>query len=320
MKKLSILCFALLLCLLPLSLQAATVTDAYGQPLTLDAAPQRIAVLPVWAEEMLLDMLDSSRIAGVSAWGDNAVLSATAEKAAAVEARVSTGDVEGLIALAPDLVIIDTFSDFDGSLTKTLQDAGIPVLALNSPTNFDDVASALTTLGEITQATEEAAALRTEMEKTLAQIDALVSAVPEDARVTAMFYEDYYDPSGASAGMLCAYGAGSTFQALCDAAGVTNVCDAPLYSAVSKEKVVAEWQPQLLIVPGIVYDETFSPIDDGGESIKTGILADETLQSVPAVQAGNILALPECYRGSTSHYMAQGALALAQAAYPDLFN
>ena len=101
-----------------------TVKDAAGQDVVIQTRPQSIIVTNVWAAEMLLDLVDASRIKGLSAWGDDPVLSATAEKAKAVAARVQTGEPEGIVALKPDLVIIDTFSDPDGSLTKTLTDAG----------------------------------------------------------------------------------------------------------------------------------------------------------------------------------------------------
>lgn len=312
---------ALLMLALPaLSLADATLTGADGAQVTISGEPQRIVALPVWAGEMLLDMVGPERIAGLSAWGDDPVISATAEKAAGVAARVASSDLEGMIALAPDLVVVDTFSDYDGSMARTLRDAGVSVLMLESPTTFEAIEGCLLALGEATGAQESAARIAEDMRAELSEVAQRVAAVPEDARVRAMYYEDYYDATGASAGMLCAYGAGSTFQALCDAAGVVNVCDAPLYSAVSKEKVVGEWRPQLLVVPGITYGTDFSAVFDGGEAAQAGIAADETLASLPAVQDGRIVALTECYRSSTSQYMVKAVRELAQAAYPQLFE
>ena len=312
---------ALVMLLLPVfGLAEITVTGADGAQVTLESAPQRIVALPVWAGEMLLDMVETERIVGLSAWGDDPLISATADKAAQVKARVASSDLESLIALSPDLVVLDTFSDYDGSMTKTLKDAGVSVLTLSSPTTFEAVAECLLTLGEATGEPENARRLADGMNAELLSVSQAVAAVPEGERVRTMYYEDYYDATGASAGMLCAYGEGSTFQALCEAAGVVNVCDAPLYSAVSKEKIVGEWKPELLIVPGLAYGADFSTVFDGGEAAKAGILADAALSSVPAVQTGRIVALTECYRSSTSHYMAKAVRELAQAAYPQLFE
>ena len=319
-RYLGILLALLMLAMPALTAADVTIASADGEQVTIAGEPQRIVALPVWAGEMLLDMVGADRIAGLSAWGDDPLISATAQQAAAVEARVASSDLEGMIALAPDLVVLDTFSDYDGSMTRTLRDAGVSVLTLNSPTTFEDVEACLLTLGEATGAQASAGQIVEDMRAELSAVAQIVAAVPEDARARAMYYEDYYDATGASAGMLCAYGAGSTFQALCDAAGVVNVCDAPLYSAVSKEKVVGEWQPGLLVVPGITYGADFSAVFDGGEAAKAGILADETLAGLPAVKDGRIVALTECYRSSTSQYMVKAVRELAQAAYPELFE
>ncbi len=282
------------------------------------SAPQRIVVLPVWASEMLLEMIGPERIVGLSAWGDNAVLSATSELAKQVEGRVASNNVEGILMLAPDLVIIDSFSDFDGSLGEMLQGAGVTCLRAESPMDLQSVMSSLTLLGEQVGAADKAEHMRQTMQATLADVAVKVAQIPAEQRVHAMFYEDYYDPNGTSAGMLCAYGPGSTFDAICAAAGVINVCTAENYSPVSKEKIVAEWKPELLIVPGIRYDASFTPIEDGGQSIREGILADVILADLPAVKQQRVAALTESYRGSTSQYMAQAVVELAKLAYPEL--
>lgn len=98
---------ALVLLLLPVfGLAEITVTGADGAQVTLESAPQRIVALPVWAGEMLLDMVETERIVGLSAWGDDPLISATADKAAQVKARVASSDLESLIALSPDLVVL----------------------------------------------------------------------------------------------------------------------------------------------------------------------------------------------------------------------
>jgi hypothetical protein len=41
-------------------------------------------------------------------------------------------------------VILDTFNDYDGSLSKTLSEAGITVLSMVSPVDFDQIKAAVT--------------------------------------------------------------------------------------------------------------------------------------------------------------------------------
>lgn len=296
------------------------IVDATGAKVTLNTAPQSIIATNVWAGEMLLDLVDASRIKALSAWGDDPVLSATADKAAAIKDRVDISSPETLVALKPDLVIIDTFSDPDGALTKTLSQAGIPVVQLASPTDFTMIADTITTLAKATGEIAKGEELVNSMNATLQKVADAVKAVPEDKRVKVMYYEDYYDASGNSANMLCAYGVGSPFDAIAKAAGVVNVCNAANYSPVAKEKVVGEWQPDLLVIPAMQFDDKFKAIDDKGETLSAAIKLDPVLATLPAVKNGKILAIADKYRGSTSQYMALAVAELAKAAYPDLVS
>lgn len=130
----------------------------------------------------------------------------------------------------------------------------------------------------------------------------------------------YYDTSFEDTSMLAAYGVGSPFDAIAKAAGLINVCDAPNYSSISKEKVVAEWKPQILVVAGLLYNADFSVTDDKGAAMIASIKANPLLQTLPAVQNDKVFALTAIYAGSTSQYMADAVSELAAAAYPDLFK
>lgn len=294
------------------------IVDATGATVVIEQAPQAIIATTVWAGEIILDLVDPSRIKALSAWGDDPVLSATADKAAAIADRVDISTPETIVALMPDLVIIDTFSDPEGALTKTLSEARIPVLQLASPVDFAMIAETIETLALATGDVARGETLIADMNQTLESVTTAVAAVPADKRVKVMYYEDYYDATGNSANMLCAYGVGSPFDAIAKAAQVVNVCDAPNYSPVAKEKVVGDWKPDLLVIPAMQFDENFQAIDDQGATLKAAIQLDPVLSTLPAVKNDQILAIPDRYRGSTSHYMALAVRQLAAAAYPDL--
>jgi ABC-type Fe3+-hydroxamate transport system substrate-binding protein len=297
-----------------------TVKNAAGEDVVIDSKPMSIIITNVWAGEILLDMVPADRIKGLSAWSDDAVLSATAGKAAAVAARVSTYEPEGIVALTPDLVVIDTFSDADGSLTKTLTDAGATVLQLASPTDFDQIKAAVTTLAAAVGEVETGSQMVADIDAELAAVATKLSGLKDEDKMTVMFYDTHYGADGKDDGMLAAYGQTSPFNAIAKAAGLVNVCDMENYAPVSKEKVVGEWQPELLVVPGITYGADFSVIDDQGASFITAIKADALLATVPAVANDRLVALTAAYGGSTSHYMVLAVAELAAFAYPDLMK
>jgi iron complex transport system substrate-binding protein len=297
-----------------------TVKDAAGQDVVINAKPQVIIATNVWSGEMLLDLVDAGRIAALSAWGDDPVLSATAEKAKAVGARVQTGEPEGIVALKPDLVIIDTFSDPDGSLSQTIRDAGAVVLKMQSPTTFEQIKQAILTIAAAVGEIAKGQAMVADIDAKLQSVSSKLASIQDSDKKSVIYYEDYYDQSGSNAGMLAAYGKESPFEAIAVAAGLVNVCDVATYSAVSKEKVVGEWKPDLLIVPAITYTADFSVVDDQGAALIAAIKADSLLTTLPAVRNGQIFALTEKFRGSTSQYMADAVSELAAKAYPELFK
>lgn len=297
-----------------------TVRNGLGEDVIIKAEPKSIVITNVWAAEILFELVNTNQIKGLSMWNDKPAVTVTTEKAKAVEARVSTQRPEEIVALAPDLVVIDSFSDPDGSLAKTLTGAGAAVLSMASPTDFTMITTAISTLAKATGASKAGEALIADMEKTLSAVKAKTDTIAPADRVKTLFYESYYDQSGTNAGMLAAYGKGSTFDAIAEAAGLVNVCDAPNYSAISKEKIVGEWQPQLLVVPGIMYNDQGEPVNDSSNSLIKAVLEDPLLKTLPAVQNKQVISLTETYRGSTSQYMAKAVEELAKAAYPELFN
>lgn len=295
------------------------IQNGAGQDVVIQSEPMAIVCTNVWAAEILFELVDTDRLVGLSMWNDEPTMTVTAEKAKSVKTRVSTQQAEGIISLMPYLVIIDSFSDPDGALTKILTDAGAVVLAMNSPTDFTMITDAIRTLAKAVGAIEQGEQIISEMNRTLDGVSEAVDRIKDEDRLKTLFYEAYYDQSGTNAGMLAAYGKGSTFDAIAEAAGLVNVCNAPNYSAVSKEKIVGEWQPDILIVPGIVYNEQYEPSLDLDKSLVEAVLRDPLMETLPAVQNRRVFALTEAYRGSTSQYMAKAVEELAKAAYPQLF-
>lgn len=293
-----------------------TVKNDAGEDVVIPEVPQRIISTSIWSAEMLYELVDLSRIVAVSAWGDDPLISAAAEQAQAVPDRVTTGKPEEIIALNPDLVIIDSFSDADGSLSKTLTDAGCAVLRMTSPTDFVQIAEAITTLAAAAGSPAQGEQVIRDMQNTLDQVTEKLSGLTDDQRLSVLYYEASFD----DAGMLSAYGSGSPFDAIAKAAGLVNVCDAVNYTPISKEKIVAEWKPDILIVPSTIYDENYVARNDTEKTLVQAVLQDELMATVPAVQNQMIGSLTAYYGGSTSQYMALAVEELARFAYPERFK
>ena len=83
-----------------------TVTDATGTKLSFSEKPQRIVSLNVSADEILLDMVDSKRLAALSLLADDPGICSAGDKVKSVKGRAQGSNLESVLAMQPDLVII----------------------------------------------------------------------------------------------------------------------------------------------------------------------------------------------------------------------
>lgn len=99
------------------------------------AKPLRIASLGVCADQYILGMVEPKRIAALSPYATDPILSLYSDRAKGIP--TTRGSAEELIALAPDLVVADRWGN--SKTLSTLKRLGIPVLQLGLPVSFDEV-------------------------------------------------------------------------------------------------------------------------------------------------------------------------------------
>ncbi len=87
-------------------------TDGLGGRLTIREAPRRIASLTLMTDEILLDLVPVQRLVAVTAMADDPAISNVAGRIGRAARRL-TLNVEQLLALAPDLLFVASWSDAD---------------------------------------------------------------------------------------------------------------------------------------------------------------------------------------------------------------
>ena len=90
--------------------------------MTLERPPRRILSLNLGADEILFSLIDKNRIVSLSRYADDEGISNIAAEAKGVGARTTMDMIENIIALEPDLVILDTWADVN--YIKQLRDSG----------------------------------------------------------------------------------------------------------------------------------------------------------------------------------------------------
>lgn len=280
-----------------------TVKDDTGYELTIAEKPSGIVSLTLGSDEMLLGIVEQSRIKALTIYADDPGISNIAGKAEEVKERLDS-NAERVIALSPDLVIIDTWATPD--FVKQVRDAGINVFVFKTPSSIDEQKTTIRKIASLVGEAEKGGELTDWMDFRLMEIETRLAALLPEERLTVMDY-----------GEMGSSGSGTNLDDLVTRAGLINVvARAGLegWPQISKEKLI-EFNPDIILLPSWFYDE-----QNTVEGFKNSIKNDQSLQSVSAVRNDRLYALPNPHLSAISQYVVLGVEDAARAAYPDLFE
>jgi iron complex transport system substrate-binding protein len=282
-----------------------SVTDDAGTTLVLSAAPRRIVSLTITTDEMLLSLVDRSRLIGVTTFAADRDLSNVADAAAGVPHKL-TVNVETIISLKPDLVLVAPWTD-PGPVLQ-LREAHLPVYLMTSGLTVPEIEGKITRLALMVDAQEAGRAMISDMEGRLAAVARKVAAVPAGRRLRVMDYATWGS----------AQGRGSSWDEIVRRAGLVNAvagsaADQWGQVPLSREKILTI-DPDMLVLPGWVYGNP-----RGAAAFSARITADPAFRGLSAVRAGKVRSMPENLKSSTSQYIVAAVEWLARTAYPALF-
>lgn len=177
-------------------------------------------------------------------------------------------DLEKLLALKPDLVL--GLQTAHHQLTLKLESEGIRVILVN-PITVDEAIADMARIGELLGAREKAENLVTGLRARLSALDARVSAIPKESKMTVSRILDLEDDRFYVAGPL-------SFQYdVISRAGGQNVSGSILeaYPKITLTQL-REWDPQMVFSCG--FDLNSIP----------GIVNKPDWRSLKAIQSGNV--------------------------------
>lgn len=282
------------------------VTDDAGSRLVLPAEPRRIVSLSLPTDEILLSLVDPSRLTAVTTFSSDPGVSNVAAQAARVP-RKMTLTVEPLVALHPDLVLAASWSD--AAVVRQLREAGVPVYLIASPTSVDGVEKLIERLALLTGEGVRGAALVSVMEDKLRAVAEKTAGIPPAKRLRVIDWTTF----GASMGK------GSSWDDVVRRAGLVNAIDGLVSDRwgqvpLSTEELL-KIDPDILIVPGWVYGDP-----KAAGSFAASTKDNPALRGLAAVKAGRVFTMPEALRTSTSQFIADAVVWLARTAYPEVFR
>lgn len=280
------------------------VTDSTGTELFFSEKPRRIVSLNVSADEVLLDLVDNTRLAALSALSDDPGICSAAEKAKHISGRVYGNNIEGILIYQPDLVIVP---NYDSNTINALRSSGLKTYVYKTPSNMDEIFRFIKDLGDVTGETEKygqmAATLKQRLEKVRSTVNA---AVAEDKKLSVMMLS-FNGPIGMK----------GTFSDVCYYAGVKNCLadiDIPFQNELSQEKML-ELDPDIIVTPSWDYSKQGDP-----EVFRNNIINNPLYQDIKAVKNNRVIRVRDNDLYSTSQYTVNAVEELARKAYPELFS
>lgn len=245
-----------------------TVTDYYGENITINEKPQRIISLMPSNTEILFAVGAADQVVGVT---DHCNYPAEAQNVTKIGGYV-TLDAEKIVDLKPDLVL--AYEANGEEAISYLKKLGLTVVTLDS-TTMEDIEDNIQLVGNITGHDEEAKTIVSDMQSRTEKILSQTKDMDNSSRPRVLFIVSF-DP-------MYAAGNGSFPDNLITIAGGSNIVEASAWPTVSLEDVVQQ-NPQIIICTGM---------GERGIKFREQIMNSTVLSVTDAVQNNKVYAILE---------------------------
>lgn len=222
---------------------AASAAHASSTPAPATSAPRRVVTLNLCADQLVVQLVDRSRIAAVTWLALDPVSSAVAEEAATL--RTTYGTAEEVVRLHPDLVIAGRFTT--RATVALLKRFGYRVMEIDTPESFEQIEAQVLQVADALGAQASGARVVADMRARLARVRAATDA---DARAR----------GGAPAPLAAIFGSngvtqgrGTLMDEVIRASGLRNLAaDIGVrgFGQLSLERLVLA-RPDVIVLPGL---------------------------------------------------------------------
>jgi iron complex transport system substrate-binding protein len=279
-----------------------TLKDAGGTPVTLATPPKAIISITLPSDEILVELVDKSRLRAIDSFAADPGISNIAEWARTFPNKIA-GEKEKIIALQPDLVFVASWKEPE--FVAALREAKVPVFVFKTPDNFDELDALILQMATLTGETAKGKSLMASVDNRLANVAAKLKGTTKKPTVLS------YSFWGST------FAKGTSFQALVEKAGLVNVATKAGmvgWPQVSKEQILA-LNPDLIVLPSWSYDGSSDP-----QKFLAEFVSDPVFASLGAIKNKRVIVMQDKHLQATSQYMADAVEDLARAGYPELFR
>lgn len=282
-----------------------TVVDVQGQSVKLREKPQRIVSCSISTDEILLEMVDASRIAALSVLVDDPGISNLAAAASGIGTRVDLHSVEPILAVQPDLILVPDF--VKPEIIQSLRDLSVPVFVYRTPKTVEEVKCVIKQFAYVTGEEVRGQAMVAEMDRRLAAVTEKVGQIPVAERKRVILIRAngaYFSPK-------------NSISDICRLAGVEDATQELAYGQPMPipQEAIVRLNPDIFFVPNWNYDGRHDP-----DLLIRSIVENPSYQTTNAVRRGEVKKLHGSYILSLSQYIVDAVEEVARLSYPEMFS
>lgn len=256
----------------------------------------RIATINLSGDEMILNLVSSDRIVGLSgAINEDEDMSNVCDLAKGYP-KIEN-NIETLLNLEPDLVIGADW--IKKEMLQQIEDSGINTFIYKTPKTFDEQKKLILDVANLVDENEKGNEIVKDMESRLEKIQSKILRVNRSTPKIIL-----YTPLETTSGE------GTTFDEmvkLIKGENIVSYVGIVGESKISKEMVI-ELDPEIIIVP--IWSD-----HNNSEEFMRFLYNDESFKEVRAVKYGRVYGIPYKKLSPTSQYMIDGIENLANAVY-----
>ncbi|WP_342513278.1 ABC transporter substrate-binding protein [Sporosarcina sp. FSL K6-1522] len=273
-----------------------TLTDAVGNDITIEKAPETIVSMTPSNTEILFALGLNSEIVGVNDYDNYPAEALEKEKIGGQEF-----DVEKIVSMNPEMVFAHESGLGVGEAgLQQIRDAGIPVFVVKNATDFDETYTTIETMGQATGKKEEADKIVADMKAKVEEVLQKTAAVenPKTVFVETSPAPDIYTP-----------GKNTFMDQMLGMIGAENIsADQENWFVMASEEIVKR-NPDVIVV---MYDYIETAVED--------VYARDGFDSITAIKDKNVVQVQEDITSRTGPRLAEGLEAIAKAVYPEVFS
>lgn len=284
-----------------------TVQDDTGYSVSLPRHSSRIVSLTYGADEILLGLVDTSRVAALSRYAGNPDISFVTKEEAAAVGRKADLNAESIMALKPDLVVASTA--VSPQLVSLLRQSGVPVYVSLVAADWDEMEEKVRGVAKAVHEEEAGESMVQDMEDKRAVLEKKLSAIgPSDERCAlGLSFRGILGKKGTLFSEVLAMARVKDGAARYDVPKGTN--------AYLSMEILPEIDPDVILLP--VWKVKAG---DDEKKFAREIMENPAYREVKAVKNGRLIPFPEKYKYVMSQHITDAMEASARAVYPELFE